>query len=209
MAKFRFNDDSLRKVKANFEAATKKKQDQLAKALASWSLDLVAEIGKEITRIGAVDQGILLGATHADPVQRLGTTLKVSVLNEVEYASVIEFGRQAGSKYPPIAPLVGWAKRHGIISLLPDNADIHGEYAKQWETAGFIARELSVHAGGGGKNAKSTPLDPIVYELLILRLIQKKIAEVGTAGRHPFSIAFDNKARTFAQDIAKYVALMN
>ena len=63
------------------------------------------------------------------------------------------------------------------------------------------------HPSGGSKARSGKEMDPIVLDLLKVRLIARKIAEVGTQARHPFSIAWDQRARTFKQDIAALVAV--
>lgn len=63
MAKFNFNDESLRRAIAEISAATDEKREQFAQALRLWADDTVGEIQEELRKVGAFDQGILAAAT--------------------------------------------------------------------------------------------------------------------------------------------------
>jgi hypothetical protein len=201
MAKFRIKKASLDKITANLEALKLKKQKQLALALANWAQDVVEAIGKGLEDVNAIDQGILHAATAAGPVELIGTKLHIVIYNPLEYAVIVEWGRQPGS-HPPLLPLIGWSVRKGIVQNLPVNLSPEA-YAKQLAASAAILRNM--HKGGGGGKGSSKPMDPVVHDLLIVRLIAKKISEKGVAGRHPFSIAWEQKIRTFQTDIAKMV----
>lgn len=188
------------------DAAMQRKKTQLASALGIWAGDTVADIQQELLAVGANDQGLLMAATISDPVRQEGRKLKVTVHNDLEYASVIEFGRRPRSGVPPpLLPLVGWAKRKGILSILPVNISFGGEWAKAWAASGAIFRAIKNRKGA--KKSGGKPLDPVVRELLTVRAIANKIFEKGTVGRHPFSKVIDRRGRTFSQDIASLVSL--
>ena len=161
-------------------------------------------MGKEILRLKAFDEGILHAATQRTPVALSGTRLSVVVFNPMEYAVIVEFGRQPGGKPPPLIPLVAWAVRHRIATFVPVNVTFGGEYAKAWAASAAIMKHLGE---GGGKSGKQKPMDPMVLDFLKVRMIAKKIAESGTAGRHPFTIAWERKAATFKADISATLAL--
>ncbi len=206
MAKFRFNPESKRRLNARMQTVAARKKKQLASALAMWADDTVGMIQGEINDVGAVDQGLLMDSTRRTAPAMFGTKLRVTVFNNMEYASVIEFGRRPRSgKPPPLLPLVGWAGRKGIISGVPRNISFGGEWEKAWAASGAIVRNMR---RGSKKGGKSKPLDPVVHALLIVRLIARKIFEKGFAGRHPFSITIDRRARTFRSDIAAAVRLL-
>lgn len=180
-----------------------KKTKKLAMALASWADDVIAEIGKELVEMHAVDQGVLMAATTRTPVTQQGPKIKVTIFNPMEYAVIVEFGRMAMSgKPPPLLPIVAWAVRKGIVTTLPVNMSFGDAYAKQWAASGAILRNMGK---GASKSGKKKPMDPMVLDLLKVRLIAKKIYEQGIEGRHPFAKAWDRKSATFKQDIAKMV----
>jgi hypothetical protein len=201
MAKFEFDPESLRRVRANISAWEEKKKKRAAIALAFWADDVVAQMQQELLAVGAFDLGILSAATYREEVELLDTLLRVVVRNPLDYAVVIEWGRMPGGKPPPLIPLVGWAVRHGIATSLPVNVSFD-MFPKEWAASAAILRNMGK---GGGGSAKKHEMDPIVLDLLKVRLIARKIAEYGFVGRHPFSIAWDRKARTFKQDIAALV----
>jgi hypothetical protein len=167
----------------------------------------VADVQDMLQKVGAFDQGLLAAATSRTDVARVGQKLKISIFNSQEYATVIEFGRSPGSgKPPPLLPLVGWAGRKGIITSLPRNISFDGEWKKKWAASGAIFRAMKKGTKGKAKNSK--PLDPQVRDLLIVRLIADKIFRKGSKGRHPFTIVFDRRVRTFRRDIAETMKLM-
>lgn len=165
-------------------------------------------IQQEITDVGAIDQGLLVGAMNrTEPVQQ-GTKLKVTVYNPQEYASVVEFGRRPGQgKPPPLLPLVGWAGRKGIIKSLPRNISFGGQWQKLWAASAAIFNRIKNGRKGTAK-AQKKPLDPQIADMLKVRFIAQKIHEKGIAGRHPFSRVIDRRAPTFAADIRKLVSLL-
>lgn len=197
MARFRANPDDLRRVKANLEAYRQKQVQRYARALAIWADDTVGVVQAEILRVKALDQGLLHAATTRTDPERTGSKLKVIVLNPLEYATVVEWGRRPG-KYAKLLPLVGWAKRKGIITHVPANISFGGEWAKKWAASAAILRNMK---RGAGKAKSRRPIDPEVLDLLIVRLIARAIFEKGTKGRHPFSIAYEKRVRTFRADI--------
>ncbi len=173
----------------------------------SWADGTVAEIQSLLRHIGAFDQGLLSAATQrTEPIWK-GAKIKIVVFNPLEYAVVVEFGRRPGSgKPPPLLALVGWAARKGIVTSLPRNIGFGGEWAKKWAAAGAILRNMKK---GGAKKSKSTkPLDPVIRDLLIIRLIAKKIHEKGTKGRHPFTIAFERRLRVLRKEVTDTLALL-
>lgn len=200
-AKFRINPASLHAMKAKIAAYNEKQVVRMKLAMNNWGLDTVAEMQKEIEDIKAIDQGVMYAATTKTPAELFGTIIRVIVYNPMEYAVIVEFGRLAGGKPPPLIPLVGWAVRHQIISHLPVNVSFE-MFPKEWAASAAILRHM--HKGGGGGGKKGT-IDPITLDLLTVRLIAKKIAEKGVAGRHPFSKAWDRKAATFKADISAMV----
>jgi hypothetical protein len=141
----------------------------------------------------------LEAATTKTPVTQVGSVFTVRVFNPIDYSVIVEFGRLPGGKTPPLIPLVGWAVRHGIINSLPVNVTFD-MFPKQWAASAAILRNMG---GGGSKGGgKQKPLDPIVLDLLTVRLIAKKIVDQGIAGRHPFTVAWERKVTTFKPDIA-------
>ena len=204
MATFRPKPGSIEKLKRELAAVTEKKARRLSMALSSWGDEAVAAVWDEIRKVGAVDQGQLMGATTRSEPVRKGTKLGIRIFNPLEYASVVEFGRRGKrGAPPPLLPLIGWAKRKGIISVLPTNPSM-ASLRKELAASAAIARRAG--KGGGSKGPKK-PLDPIVRELLIVRLIARKIFERGIVGRHPFTIAFTRKKRTINRDVARLVEL--
>lgn len=218
MAKFSFDPESLKSMRAKAAEWGRKKQGQLLLALDSWALDVVGEMKQEIQSEGAVDQGTLLAATTKTKAVRQGDKLTVTVFNPMEYAVIVEFGRKPGGTPPPLLPLVAWAVRHGIISGVPVNVDFEGQYAEAWAASGAIMRALNSPVQGGRRSTKSAlagigviegrkkkPMEPMTLAFLKVRLIARKIAREGTRARHPFSRVWDRKAATFKQDVSAYV----
>lgn len=205
MARFRLNDDSLRRVRANVGKWSEKQKRVLGASLASWGQDTKGMVQEELLRVKAHDQGLLVAATDVTPVERRGTILHIAVFNPLEYASVIEFGRQPGA-HVPLLPLVGWAGRKGIVKHLPRNIGFGGEWAKVWAASAAILKNMKRGKSSGGKKQ---PMDPVIYELLIIRLIAKKIFEKGSVGRHPFARVYDRRVRTFRRDIAATARMLS
>ncbi len=172
-----------------------------------WGDETVADVQNMLQKVGAFDQGILAAATSRTDVTRVGQKLKIAVFNNQEHATVIEWGRTPGS-HPPLLPLVGWAGRKGIITSLPRNISFDGEWKKKWAASGAIFRAIKAGKKSGGKSGKQKPMDPQVRDLLIVRFIADKIFRKGSKGRHPFTIVFDKRVRTFRRDIAATVRLM-
>lgn len=210
MARFRFRPDSTRKVSANIREFGVRKKRHLALALYSWAVDTKGDVQREYQVVGAFDQGITAAATDVSPVQQLGTKIRTTVFNPLEQASVIEFGRRARSGGPPpLLPLVGWSGRKGITTALPRNISFGGQWAKDWAASLAIFRAIERKGGGGGgSKSRQEPLDPVVRDMLIVRLIARKIFEKGTVGRHPFTRAWDRRVRTFRQDVASALQLL-
>jgi hypothetical protein len=186
-------------MKAKIAAYDQKQVRRMIFAMDNWGLDTVAAMRAELERVKAFDLGMLYAATTKTPAQLTGTIIRVIVYNPMEYAVIVEFGRLPG-KPPPLIPLVAWAVRHNIISNLPVNVSFE-MYAKEWAASAAILRHMG-HGSGGGSSGKKQPIDPVTLDLLRVRLIARKIAESGIAGRHPFSIAWERRAATFKQDIA-------
>ncbi|MDB5344261.1 MAG: hypothetical protein JWP89_2638 [Schlesneria sp.] len=206
MAQFRIKPNSKRKAKADMEAFAKRKKQALKKALGFWMGDTVGEMQDELVRIGANDTGQLIAATKHDPVREEGHRISARGYNDSEHAPVIEHGRSPHSGLPPpLLPLVAWASRKGIISSLPVNVSFDGELAEKWAASGSILRNMKK---GGAKKANTKPLDPQIRDLLIVRLIARKIFEKGIVGRHPFSIVWDRRSRTINKDIASLLRLL-
>lgn len=179
MAKFRPNKGSLDKLKKQMADAIERRAKLLVNALAMWGDDAVGEVREEIRKVGAVDQGLLMGSVQRTSPTRDKTRAVITVFSPLEHASVVEFGRRPRrGGPPPLAPLVGWAKRKGIISALPTNP-------------------------GNLKGLKGV----LAKELQIVRAIAWSIFREGIAGRHPFTIAFTRKKKTIQKDVAALVEL--
>jgi hypothetical protein len=200
MAMFRINPASLNAMKAKIAAYNEKQKSRLRFALQNWALDTVGEMKKEVEIVKAIDEGIMQASITCTTVAQIGTILSVIVYCPMEYAVIVEFGRQAGGKAPPLIPIVAWASRHGIVNL-PVNVSFD-MFPKEWAASAAILRNMGHGHSGKGSNK---PMDPITLDLLKVRLIARKIAESGVAGRHPFSIAWDRKSATFKQDIVAMV----
>lgn len=205
-AKFRVKRSSLERAKKDLDAFMLEKKKKVSVALAFWADDTVGEIQQELHSVGAFDQGILSAATTRDPVKVEGSKIRVKIHNDLEYASVVEFGRSPGSGAPPpLLPLVGWARRKGIISRLPVNIHFGGEWAKYWSASAAIFWRIRNRKGRAKKKSKS--LDPIIGEILTVRAIANKIFEKGTKGRRPFSKVHDRRALTITKEIAALLRL--
>jgi hypothetical protein len=204
MAHFRMKPGSKQKAVKAMTAAAEKRKKRIALALGIWAGDTVGEIQTELLAVGAHDQGTLQAATTHDPVQEKGTKLTVRMHNDLEHASVVEFGRKPKSGLPPpLLPLVGWAGRKGIIRNLPRNISFGGEWAKKWAASGAIMRRIL--KSKGTKKGKQKPLDPDVKDLLTVRMIANKIFEKGIVGRFPFTRVRDRRAKTMNREIAALV----
>lgn len=205
MAFFRIKRGSLEQIRERIPKAMKNRERAIVYGLTSWADDAVSEVQAEIQNVGAIDQGFLMGATARSDPRIEGKRLKISVFNPLAYAPVVEFGRRAmKGKPPPLAPLIGWAKRRGIVRRLPANPSLE---ALQKELAASAAI-LKNMGRGGHSGGRRTPLDPVVRDLLVVRLIARKIFEQGIPGRHPFTIAFFRKKATIARDVANTVRLL-
>ncbi len=213
MATFRVNKAKMEQLLARLSKA---KQQQILKytaALNTWSEELIAEIGQNILREHGVDQGQLIGSTTHEGAHLEGESLiRDRTFNPTEHASVYEFGRTPGGKPPPARVMVGWASRHGLVSL-PKNIPNTTAWAKKWATAYAIMRNAENKKGGGakskGKKQNQKPLDPQVRDLMIVIGLARSIGKKGFRGRYPFTKALEVKRRTFLQDIAKLVRAMH
>jgi len=205
MAKFRIKKGSLKRLHQRIPKEMKERERAIVFGLTAWADDAVAEVKDEIHKVGAVDQGMLLGATARSHPRVANERLKISVFNPLEYAPVVEFGRRPKSgKPPPLVPLIGWAKRKGIVRKLPVNPSL-SSLKKELAASAAILRNMGKGRGGG---RRKTAMDPVVRDLLIVRLIARKIFEKGIAGRHPFTIAFFRKKMTINRDVAHTVRLL-
>jgi hypothetical protein len=205
MAKFNWNPESRRKLQASFQAHTQKEKKKLATALSLWADDTKGAIQGELVRIDAKDQGMLMAATDRTQPTMEPNRIKVTVFNNMEYASVIEFGRRPG-KHPPLLPLVGWSGRKGITKSLPRNITFGGVWAKYWAASGAIFRAMKNRKGTSKSERK--PIKQEILDLLKVRLIANKIYEKGTKGKHPFTKVYERKRRTFVKDIAALCRMM-
>lgn len=206
MAFFRIKKGSLSRIRERIPKEMKDRERALVFGLTAWADDAVAEVQNEIQSVGAFDQGMLIGATTRSEPRVSSDRLKISVFNPLEYAPVVEFGRRPKKgKPPPLAPLIGWARRKGIIKRLPANPSLS---SLQRELAASAAIIKNMGHGSGRSGGKKTPLDPVTRDLLTVRLIARKIFEHGIAGRHPFTIAFFRKKATITSDVARTVELL-
>lgn len=206
-AKFRIKPDSKRKAVRKMDAIAKRKIQDVAKALAIVAGDIVGETQEELLKVDAKDQGGLIAATVNDPVRREGKYLKSKIHNDLEYASVIEFGRRPKQGLPPpLLPLVGWAARKGIIKNLPRNIGFGGRWAKLWAASGAIFKRLK--EGRKGKSKGKTAIDPEIKDMITIRSIANKIYEKGTKGRRPFSKVHDRRVKTITRDVANVLRSM-
>jgi hypothetical protein len=205
MAFFRIKKGSLSRIRERIPKEMKDRERALVFGLTAWADDAVAEVQNEIQNAGAIDQGLLMGATTRSEPRIDSSRLRISVFNPLEYAPVVEFGRRPKKgKPPPLAPLIGWARRKGIIKRLPANPSLNS-LRKELAASAAIIKNMGRGRGSGGKR---TPLDPVTRDLLVVRLIARKIFEQGIAGRHPFTIAFFRKKATITSDVARMVELL-
>ncbi len=139
-----------------------------------WGDETVADVRDMLRKVGAFDQGILAAATDRTNANDAGSKISLSVFNNMEYATVIEWGRTPGKKWPSAQSLVGWAVRRGILKTIRVNDNIDRQYKEQWMTAIAITKRMWISKAGGGKNKKSEAIDPVVRDLVVLRLIQRR-----------------------------------
>lgn len=206
MARFRVKRDSVQKVSNNLQEYKKRKIRHFEMALAVWGDGTVAEVQQMLLKIGAFDQGLLAAATERSNPEWQGSKVRLFVRNGLEYASIIEWGRRAGSgKPPPLLAIAAWASRKGIVNL-PRNISFGGEWSDKWAAAGAIVRNMKKGRGSSADHKK--PLDPVIRDLLIIRLIAKKIFEKGIRGRHPFTIAFERRMRVLRKEVRDTLALL-
>lgn len=207
MAEFQWKKESIASMYAKLTNLTELQKSRAASALTLWGGDMVAAIGEEIVKIGAVDQGQMIAATVPKPVALVGNRiLKVTVINNTPQAFIAEFGREPNSKPPPRGSIVGWAVRHGIVSALPVTIPNGGEWDKKWAAAySIMKRARGAVAGAIGKTSSKKKakavIDPVIRDLMIVIGIQQSIGRKGIKPRHPFTIAFERKRATFVQDI--------
>ena len=176
MAKFRFSDDSKRRVTESIRAFGTRKVAHMSLALASWALDTKAAVQRQYIDVAAFDQGLLVASVDVTPVTMVGSKLRVVVFTPLEYASVVEFGRRANSGgRPPLLPLVGWAGRKGITTAVRATSPSAGSGRRRGALAGDHARHRARRRGRFQKKAKQEPLDPIVRDMLIVRLIAEDL----------------------------------
>lgn len=208
MARFRIKPGSKRQAQKDLAKALQRKKKIIGVALELWMDETIGEMQEELLRVDAFDEGQLLAATTRGPVREEGRKLKVKGQNDAEHATVIEYGRLPRSGLPPpLLPLVAWAGRKGIIRSLPRNIGFDGLFAQQWAASGAILRAMKKRKGPASGEKK--PLDPVVRDLLIVRLIAQKIFEKGVAGRHPFTRVWDRRSRTATRDLAALVRLLS
>lgn len=204
MATFRFKGgDNLRAALKGFRDKSEKR---FRVALDQWGELMDETIGQNIQAVGAIDQGQTLAATHPEPIVKVGTQLLKRVVNEAAQASVIEHGRAPKKgRPPPTLPLVGWAKRHGMVTALPVNVSFGGRYAQKWAAAFAIHNRKKSKPGAGAGAKKKGNLDPEIRDMLVVLGIRRKIFEKGIKGRYPFRRAYEYRKSRFVQDIAQVV----
>lgn len=206
MARFRIKKGSIDRLRERIPKVKKQKEQALVFGLTHWADDAVTEVQSEIQKVGAIDQGMLLGATARSQPLLSGSRLKIAVFNPLEYAPVVEFGRRPKKgKPPPLQPLIGWAKRRGMLRSLPANPNLSALKEELIASSAILKR---MGRGRGGRGRRK-PLDPIVRDLLTVRLIARKIFERGTRARHPFTIAFFRKKQTITRDVARTVNFLS
>jgi len=199
----------VRKVVQRVDAQAEKVQRRLIYALVIWADDLVADIKAEFRRVGAVDTGELVGSVSRTSPRRVGKVkIRVVIFSPKEYAAIIEFGRRARvGKPPPLLPLVGWAKRHGITRVLPANISFDGKWAKHWSTA-FAIGKRARKGGKGRRKAKTKPMNPIVRGMLVVIGIQRAIHRRGVKGRRPMTRIFDTRVKSMKSDIVQLASTL-
>lgn len=112
-------------------------------------ISLAATFAEREARLAAPrDTSALARSIHSQvqPTQaRIGTNLV--------YASVMEFGRRPGGRMPPVAALVGWARRHGmagrefVLARAIARRGIKGRFFLQKATHSLIAHGFPVIIG--------------------------------------------------------------
>lgn len=203
MAKFRANRRSLQRIEAELKNRGRKFQRNAIYALAIWGDDTIGLFRAELVRVGAVDTYELYASISRRGPRIEGTRVKITLFSPKEYASVIEFGRQAKKgKPPPIKALAGWAKRNGLIRKLPVNLSLDGKYRKAYIAAKAIRRNAKKRRGG---KRKQQQFDPIIRDFLVLLGIQEAIYKHGIKGRKPFSTVWNERRRTFHDDIVRMI----
>lgn len=207
MAEFGFNKKKLADLLKNLKQREREVEDRVEFGLQSWALDTEAEIGRKIQQVGAIDQGQLLGATANSGALRDGNVIRITVFNNALHASVVEFGRLPGGKQPPFTPIAAWASRKGLVSL-PRNVELTGDNLKNYITAAAIMKNAKKKGGGGGNNPVNKEIDQGVRDMLIIRGIQRKIAEEGTEGRFPFTKAFEVRRAAFVKEMRQYLGVV-
>jgi hypothetical protein len=102
---------------AGFEALDRRLQQmpaatagQMRRALSVSLFEIEAE-AKSLVR---VDRGPLRRSIHSS-ITATGGILTGLVGPSVAYGANVEFGRKAGT-YPPLEPLIGWVRRHGLTA---------------------------------------------------------------------------------------------
>jgi len=208
MARFRFDLTTVSAVRKKLQLQTAHLQRKAAFGMVNWAQDTIGEIKREIIRVGAFDRGELHGSVTYSPPRTVGKSkVRLFVLVNKEYASVIEFGRRPRSgKPPPLKALIGWAKRKGLVKALPVNPNLSGELGKKLGAARKIRENSFKRAGKGRKPKKKCRLlDPIIRDFLVLLGIQEGIQQRGIKGRTPFTRVFDRRKKTFVRDIIRFV----
>ena len=109
MAKSGMTITGLEQVVKNLEAYTANKRKQIMGVLDMSALNIETYAKENLGNAGAVDEGRLRSSVVR---QAIGDMVR-TVGTNVEYAPAIEFGRSPG-KMPPVEPLKGWARRHGL-----------------------------------------------------------------------------------------------
>lgn len=109
MAKGGINITGLDKVIKNLEAYTANKRKQIMQVLDMSALNIETNAKLNLQNSRAVDEGLLRDTVVR---QAIGEMVR-SVGTKTEYAPFVELGRSPGS-HPPVGPLKGWAKRHGL-----------------------------------------------------------------------------------------------
>jgi len=202
MATLKFKAGAVEKVLKNLDTEIKKYEARAIRAMKSVAIDLQGEIRDRIEEIKAVDTGALKRSVIIGSVKRRGEELSVVVFSGLEYAEVIEYGRQKGKTPPPLQAIVGWAKRKGFLTKTPTNANLElPEYEKEISTAFAMMRGKKSGGESGGKKKKE--IDPIVRDMMILIGIQRAIKAKGTKGRGPFRKAFFAKKKTLKNDFIR------
>ncbi len=196
----------MQRTRKGLQDFRNRKRKHFELALVVWADGTVAEIQTTLLKIGAFDQGLLAAATErTDPAWK-GPKIGVVVRNPQEYASVVEWGRRPRSGAPPpLMAIVAWAGRKGIVNL-PRNMRFDGEWGKKWAASGAIFRNMKKGGRKGARSAK--PMDPVIRDMLIVRLIRHKIYEKGIKGRHPFTKSYERRMRVLKKEVRDTLALL-